>query len=54
MIQLDKNTLEILTEMFGPIVDVVNTQKQLGTDDCGLFTITYTWFQLLMKKIQKG
>ena len=51
--KLDKNTLEILTEMFGPIVDVINTQKQLGTDDRGLFAIAYTWFQLLMKKIQK-
>ena len=27
--------------MFGPKVDVVNTQKQLGPDDCGLFAITY-------------
>ena len=51
--KLDKNTMKILTEMFGPIVDGINTQKQLGTDDRGLFTITYTWFQLLMKKILK-
>ena len=39
--KLDKNTMEILTEMFGPIVHGINTQKQLGTDDRGLFAIAY-------------
>lgn len=39
--QLDENTMVLVKEMFGPRVNVVNTQKQLGPNDCGLFAIAY-------------
>lgn len=39
--QLVENTMVLVKEMFGPRVNVVNTQKQLGPNDCGLFAIAY-------------
>ena len=39
--QLDETTLHIVKEMFGPIVEVVHTQKQMGSNDCGIFAIAF-------------
>ena len=34
-------TLHIVKEMFGPIVEVVHTQKQVGSNDCGIYAIAF-------------
>ena len=38
---VDANTTRILKQLFGPKVEVVvnNNEKQVGTEDCGLFAI---------------